>query len=499
MKMNRNRRTASVVSALLLCVVTAGPAAFAQSAFDVGGGLLPEPAPSTGQVQAGAGTTTAGGVVDAGAQATAAQGGNDRLEEGTGPLFTASVALGLGYEDNEGDPTETYANALYDFGVFTETRNQTFRFNVGGEGQFSNLESQLTNPFARFQYTLANRPTALNFTLERRESDVGDQFLPADFDADDLILDGGTLAVNRARLRYETGRDRRFGVVTSFGFRQLDYIDTIDPGLVDETNLDARVELRFSLDRRVELTTFASWRERSVDNVSDTVETFLSYGAQVDVLIDRAWRGDVSLTFLQEDIETTGGDASLDGYDLVLGLTRDLNNGTLRFTAANNVLGDTDITTLEATRQMQLASGGALSGTAGIVVFDGDALPVLGLSYRDEIARGSVLRLSLAQSGGLNDDDIPVLRTTLNAALQQELTRQSSLSLTGALAGVDPQAGTAPETIAVSFGLAYNYDLTEDWSLATRANTRINFEDGTRTGRENTISIGLERTFSFRP
>lgn len=468
------------------------------SVFNSGGGLLPAPAPQ-GQIQAGTGPVDADGGVLADPTATGPAGGR-AVDQGTGPLFTARVSLGYTYEDEEDEPTESYFSNQFDLGVITETRNQTFRFNVGADARLQEIDSGFTDPFARLGYSLANRSTAFELDLNWRESDVGDQFLPADFDSDDLILDGGTQEVHSARLTLETGRDRRFGTTTSLGYRQLDYTDTIDPALVNEITYDASTELRFSLDRRVELTVFADWSERSDDDAVQTVETDIRYGVGLDLLIDRAWTGTVDLAITDEEISTTGGVTVEDGYEIDLGLIRDLPNGTLQFSLARDDSGGDGFNSFSATRQMELANGAAFSGSLGLVAFDdGDVLPTLGLNYRNEILRGSVLTVGLDQAGGQSDDNDNILRTTLNATLAQELTRTSRLSVTGALAGVETQGGADPDTLAVSFGLAYSHDLTEDWGLFARANTRINYEDGTRTDRENTFSIGLERTFSYRP
>ena len=77
--------------------------------------------------------------------------------------------------------------------------------------------------------------------------------------ARDFAIDGGTRETHEARFRLETGRAARFGTISRLEFRQIDFTDTIDPELVNTTRFLASTELRFSLDRRVELRSFASF------------------------------------------------------------------------------------------------------------------------------------------------------------------------------------------------------------------------------------------------
>lgn len=498
------RQTTLTAVALAAALPVMGPpsAALAQgllNSFDVGGGLLPAPPPDSA-LTAGTGAQAVAPATG-GPAATNAQRGTNAVDQGTGPVFTASVFFGYTYEDPEDEPNESFLSNRFDLGIFTETRNQSFQFNVGGDARLEESMSGITNPFARLDYTIGNRSTQLAFDLDWRESDVADQFLPADFDSDDLLIDGGTQEEHAARITLTTGRDRRFGTITSLGFSQIDYTDTVDPDLFNEETFDASTQLRFSIDRRIELTVFANWSERSEDDAVQTVETDINYGFGLDLLIDRAWTGTVDLAITSEETETTGGDTDEDGYQLDLGLVRDMRNGTLAFNLSRDVDdGDDGVNTLTATRRLTLANGAAVSGTVGFVTFDGgDVLASYGATYRHEILRGSVVAAALERTGGQTEDDENVLRTTFNASLQQELTRNSSLSLTGALASVENQSVADPDTLAASFGLSYNHALTEDWGLVAQANTILNYEDGSRTDRENSFSIGLQRTFSFRP
>lgn len=468
------------------------------SVFDVGGGLLLEPLePST--LQPGTIPTTTVGEAAPAARATAGGGGGP--SQGTGPLFTLGLSSGLFYEDDDDDGTEAYWGTFLSGVAFTQTRNQRLRLGVEGLLRFDEVGTTdiFTEPAVDFDYAVFNRATELALTLNLRESDVNSGFLPADFDGDDLNFDEGTQRVTNARVQLITGRDTRFGTTTRLAYNQLEYFDTIDPDLNDRVLLTASTELRFSLDRRVELTASARWQQRDEEDALETLETDITYGLGAEILLDRAWTASVDLSATSEEVETTLGTATEDGYRVATTLTRFMPNGRLAFAGSYASLDG--VGTLTATRAMELANGAALTATAGVFMFDGgDVLPNLGLSYRQEILRGQTVSLNLTQLGSQNaDGDETLYRTILNGSYQHALTRNSSLSINGSLASAEVQEGTSDDTLATSFGIAYSQDLTRDWALVARADTRSTFTEGDRTDRENTFSLSLERSFSFRP
>ncbi|MEM9523557.1 MAG: hypothetical protein AAF982_06125 [Pseudomonadota bacterium] len=464
--------------------------------FDVGGGLLSAPPPGT-TLRAGVPGTS---VAADGETAAGARGGDGagRRDEGRGPVFTLDLSTGIRYEEEEDEPTEAFWRTRADLEAFAETRNQRFTFGFGAELRAEEGMTDISRPTAGLNYQLFNRSTAFEADLTWREVDVDSGFLPEDFDADDIDRGEGTRETHAARFTLETGLDARFGTRTVLAYRQTDFTDTVDPDLVNEIRYDASTELRFSIDRRIQVTAFAEWSEESEDDAMETVETNTRFGVGADLLIDRVWSANIDLAFAEEEIETTGGTVVTEGAVIDLRLVRDMRNGSLSFSANHN--GTEDISSFTAARRLALANGASVSAELGLISFeDGDVLPTVGLTYRNEILRGRTVTLSLRQSGTENDDDEAIFRTVLNAAYRQELTRNSQFGVNGAIVAVTPQEGGDPDTLAASLGVSYSHDLTRDWALVARADARQTFEDGTRTDRSGVFSVNLERTFSFRP
>ncbi|MEM1340754.1 MAG: hypothetical protein AAGF68_00445 [Pseudomonadota bacterium] len=471
---------------------------FGSSVFSDGGGLLLEPSADPivqqpGVLNAPAG---AGGAADGEAQAADQTA---QLNQGIGPLLTFNISTGFTYEDDEDEPTERFFGTRFNAGIFTDTRNQSFSFNVGAETRIDADDgSELLNPLSRLTYQIANRSTQFNADLSYRESDVDDTFLDPDFDGDDLIVDGGTRETQRARLRLILGRDTRVGLDTRLTYTDVDFSDTIDPDLNPETRIIAETDLRFSIDRRLELTLFSLFDQRDEEDAVQTEETDAELGLRANVLLDRAWTGQFEIAAVREDTETTATSVEEDGFRTSAEITRFMPNGRLAFAASYEDVDDDTVSSFEVSRAMQLANGAAISATIGVVSFDGDGVePLFGFSYAQEILRGQTISLSLSQTPGEDDDDNDLIRTLFNVSYDRALTRNSRLNLNLALAEADEQVGD--DTRAVSFGVSYAYDLTEEWSLVANATTRRTFEDGADDERTDEVSIRLERSFSIRP
>jgi hypothetical protein len=147
-----------------------------------------------------------------------------------------------------------------------------------------------------------------------------------------------------------------------------------------------------------------------------------------------------------------------------------------------------------------LANGAEIEASLGAVSFEGsDPIAIYGASFALEFRPGSRFSLAFDRSGGVTDDDENVIRTSLDAGLAHNLNESSSLAFDVGLSQVEDASLTGTDTARVDLSLAYRYALTEDWTLAARATRELLFEDGTEEDRTTTLSLGVERRFTFRP
>lgn len=416
-----------------------------------------------------------------------------------GALVTLDIGVGYEYEIDDGAPNESELLSTFLLGVTSETRNQRFNFSVGSQLTLDEGSFDFQEPNGRLSYALFNRNTEASINLRYSEIDVGDTV--EELDGDNITATTGRRETHAATLRLQTGRAMRFGTDTVLNYRQIDFIDTVDPDLFSQIRHDARTTLRFSLDRRIELRVFASWSETVTDETPIETDTVVSFGTGATFLIDRAWTGSVDLAWTDIESEQGGVIDQEDGIAINLGLTRDMRNGTLAFSFDRAVAEADTIDRLEATRALELANGAAVSASAALLAFDdGDVLPAFGFTYDHEFLRGRTVRASLTQDGAVdNNDDESFVRTRFSLDYRQELTRTSFWGLSGSATIIDVQTGAGTDADRASLGIQYGHRLTPDWNLVARADRSLIYEDGTRTDRTDTFSINLERSFSFRP
>lgn len=440
-------------------------------------------------------------------QALGRPGGNVRGTTATpaNPLVTLGFSSRLFHEDDDGE-TETTLGFGLNGGVFSETRNQRFSLTASTLAEFGDDDPEFTDTLFNLSYAYFTRRTELSANLGFSEFDVDspNTVLGADFEDDDLSTDDGTRQVSNARLRLVTGRGTRFSTNTTLGFRSEDFAGTIDPNLIPETTVDVGTFWTFVIDPRLTLRSFATVSRTDQDDALNTLETDIRYGLGADVLIDQAWTGDIQFAVTDERVETDAGggrsEVSDAGFEFDLGVTRALRNGTLRFSYAHDQSEDDQIDSFTVARALDLANGAALSASGGVISFEtGDIFPFLGVNYNHEVLRGHTIALSLEQSGDQNDDDEDILRTQAAATYTYELTPRSQLSLNGRVASIDVLEGVAVDTLNTSFGIRYTHELAQDWAFVARADRRTTFEDGTETNQNTTLSLDLERQFSFRP
>ncbi|MDG4649650.1 hypothetical protein P6F26_14490, partial [Roseibacterium sp. SDUM158017] len=135
----------------------------------------------------------------------------------------------------------------------------------------------------------------------------------------------------------------------------------------------------------------------------------------------------------------------------------------------------------------------------GFVSFpNGDTKPIASASYSVPTPRGE-LAVSLQQTTAVNSADESILRTSVAVDYDQAVNALSSWSLNGSLLNVDVLGNSAEDQARAQIGVSYNHALTRDWDLSASLRHRITYQDGTENNRASTLSLSLERSFSFRP
>ena len=420
-------------------------------------------------------------------------------QEGGGALVTLDVGLGFTYEDEDDTGTESVLNSRIDMAVISETRSQRFAFSVGALAEIGEDNADFTDADGQLSYAVFNRYTEASIDLRYSEADVDDDDAAA-LEDDTLGATSGTRETHAATLRLITGRTTRFSTETELSYVQVDFVGGTDTSLIDSLTYAVDTTLTFALNDRIDLRVFGGWREVTRDEVPQEVTTRTRAGLGSTFLIDRAWTASADLTWSEIETDTGGVVTIDDGVDMDLSLTRDLANGALRFRYGSEITTASTVDTLTVQRELALANGADLSGSIGVVAFDGDDLQIIfGLTYDQEVLRGRTVSASLTQTGAASTDDENTLRTEFSLGYRQDLTPRSFFAASLSGAEIDVLGGMSSDTSRATLGLEYGHELTRDWSLVARADHSRVYDDDIQTDSSSLFSINLERSFSFRP
>jgi len=420
------------------------------------------------------------------------------------PFLFIDVGTALRFEDNLVTEDEFSLDTSLSGGFFVATSNRRASFEAGLVLQTLEGEQLITDPFVTASYAIFNRETELSFDLEYRQTDLDDDVIDDEFDAEDLVEDGGTRERLEAQLGFVTGRFAPFGTDTRLRYRLTTFSPEADEDDERLYSLNSTLFLRFNPQVTLRGTGFVSRIDD--EDVLETEETVVRYGLGADLSIDRAWTATLDLSFTERRTEINGAAPGsrivdiVDGFGASAVVTRDMRNGTYTF-SASRVVGDTGFQdTFRVRRALALANGGNLDASIGVSNFEGaDPILIYSLSYANEILRGVQFNARLDRTGGVSDDDENIIRTQIQAGLSRDLTPRSSLSFDTTLLQVEDFSLAGTDTARVNLALSYRHALTEDWNLAARMSRQITYEDGDREDQVDVLSLGIERRFSFRP
>jgi hypothetical protein len=417
------------------------------------------------------------------------------------PLLFLDISTGISFEDRRDADDQTEVLTQLGLGYFTSTYNQRLSFETGitarGLNSGGAWDAGLINPFATLTYARFNRDHEIGVDLAYRQSQVETDALDDDFDANDLGRQEGVREDVDLGLSLVTGRAAPFGTETRLRYRTVNYGDGATNEDTETRTIDSR--LRFTVDPRIELTLRGFWNQQETDDAVNTVETThrVTFGAAL--AIDRAWSANLGVGFAEIETETTGGVVSQDGLEGSFLLTRDLPNGALSFSSDHVVTDAGWRNSVRVRRTVEMANGDRFDASIGQIFFEeGQSGHLASLEFSRIVRRGAV-NVGFNYSSDLDDTDLLVQRTRLEASLRQDLTDASGWSIDGALARVDYDNPATDDAMRFDVGLAYLYALSNDWTLAAEVEHQVLYENGAIEDTTNVFSLNLQRRFSVRP
>ena len=411
---------------------------------------------------------------------------------GTLGLFTFSQGITLS------DSEDTVARTDLSVALSSATRRQRLAFSFDGalEQEFGgDTSTEVIDPTARLTYGIESRQTALDTSFSYTQSDADDFVENIDESPGVLVLDEGTREDFRFSFDYETGREDRFGATIRVDAQEIEYSDTTSEDLVDTTEIDVDLGLRFDFDDRISARLGYVLSDTDRNNDRDVEDQELTAG--VDLAVSPTIEADVTLGVSQVTVTEDGEETEEEGVTLGVNVIQARPNGEMRFQLSSDITESGRRTTATLGRQVETPRG-ALAFDPGISWSDDDDLrPFFTLAYTRETRRGAY-GLSVDQSFDNDSDGDEVLNSRLQFDWQRALTARSRVSSDVTYQFTYP-LDEGDDTSRLDIGFGYSQDLTADWALTTRYTYSYLDEEDGDTERENELFVGLETSFGWRP
>lgn len=443
--------------------------------------------------------------------------GRDPLAQGRaagsddgGTLLTFGIRSNLRVDDNidlKDPPTgsQTVLDNRLSFGLSSVTRSESLTLDATGNWQVGQNGSDLKQPNLRFGYSREASRSRLELTARYAESDqtlLGLEEIGVDPDTGEpVIVTAATDVVRTNRqvgLSFATGIDEPLGFTLDAQHTERGFRNTTDPDLVSSRFDRVTAGLRLDFSPVLSGGLQVSSALYDADDAANTRRRNTSAQVSLSYALDA--RTDVSVSLGQTRVVTTksGSETSVEGSSGSLSIKRTLKGGSVGLSFGHSVSASGGRDTLSVSRGYELRSG-AFDVTLGATRGDSGDTGVIGsLGYTHETKRGNyslALSRSIRNTGGGGD----VLRTRVSANAVQQLSELSSLNFDLSYVRIDNSgSGNVASADQASATLAWQRELTADWSLSAGYSHRMTHEDGGKSADSNSIFLGIGRDFSFR-
>jgi hypothetical protein len=468
-----------------------------------------------------------------------------------------SVTQSLEYSDNPDfvanpDNAGFLSNTRLGFSLSSITKVQ--EFSLSGAGTFEvapDSDAGFTNSNVRLRYTRANSNSQLSVRGDYRRVDLDDVFsvlLPIvdDVPVDDIIdvpdptiiASGGSRTQSDLGFSFVTGLSGPITFRLNLSAQDTRYVGTTDPDLFDNRTRQASITTSFRLDPTMTARLVVSRLEYDTDDITESDRTITRYGAGLNVAVNETLTVDSFVGYRDVQTSRLGTTTTNAGPEFSLGVSQALRNGTvgLALDTTESVRGRR--TEVRVTRALVLANEAALSYSLGALKNQGlSVVPLAALTYTRAF-KLSEIRLAFAREGRTNSDNQAVTVSRLNANYARPLTDRTrfsaslslieentvadlgedrsqmlarinlnttintvsswSANLTYSDTDIDNPSGTENQQ-RVGVRLGYRRSLTEDWSMVSSLEHARRTSSAADDRRENSISFGLSRDFSYRP
>ena len=424
-----------------------------------------------------------------------------------GRRATATLRSEVRADEDDG----VVASSGLSFGLSSQTRSSTIRVNAGFDIEAQEASVELDRPNFALAYGIQSKSTALNFSLGLQQRDVDSSFFEISeqlitfFGSGgqpvtnvELVEDEGERQDRNAALSLEFGRNGPVQLNVGIAMSDIQFFDTMSPDLFDteRTNLSAVARFRIRPDMfliagvdQQELDTFGRGADRQAT------------GFQLGASLSREDDIDLSATlhFDTIDIEDANGTRTNEGIGFSLAGGRALaNGGRVWFDLTSREFDSGRRSTVSVGRDIDLKNGD-LSFSVGLRESEDSTQGLLyGFNYNTALSEVTQLRAGFDQTLGSDVDAQEIISSTGRLSIEHTLAKDKSISSVLSVFDVNT-LGVNDDSTRVSASIAYTQALTRDWNFNAQVQWRETQRDTVADERDTSVSIGVSRTFDWRP
>ena len=434
-------------------------------------------------------------------------------QDGTGLRGTLSFDQRFDYSDNPDllvfpDDGKITATTGLRFNLSSETRTETFNFNIGaegigafGDGATDADDFDFRNESTGVSYSRDGSNSRLSLSASYSNRDIEDDvfgfFVDGEFDPDALIIDGGQRRLTQYRLGFQNGLEGPFGIELNARARDVEFVGTTDPELVNSENRSVDAVARLQLNRALTARVLTGFSDRDVSDALQTERSnsYVGFGLEGETAGGFTFTGDLTIDQSKtSELGTVVTDR--DGVGISLSAAQEQNNSTLGVTLTSRIDDSGRRTSANVSRSFELPNG-ALSLSLGLSGQEDSTTELTtrlnySRDFRDGRFSANVVQRPTTEDGAA------FLNTSIQLNYLKDINAISSWDA-GFTYGAASQFGAGSGDTQTSATISYNRELTEDWSLrAGVSTTRLESASGVDRSRDTVfLSVGRDFTFGF--
>jgi len=422
---------------------------------------------------------------------------------GGGTILNLGVSQRLGYSDNHSF-TATPASAFtsvtgLSFALTSATKTEMFSVNTAGGVTYDSADNAFTvsDPNLSLAYMQDSKNATFVSTLGYRETDVSSAVDVNIGSSSFVILDEGTRIDLGGRVSLEFGKTDPISGNVTLTHNKTTYRGTTSADLVDQDTTGLAATLNFRVDDRITTSVSGNLSRRVTAAGLDT--TNVGIGAGVSLAYSKRLALSASMRYNLINQTNGGAEASSDGIGFSLGADYEMPDGaiTASLTSSVDEFGRTYNGNIG--RSMELKAG-QLSYSLGLSARGNGALrPLYAISYSQELPRDAEASVQLTQSFDTNDSGRDAINTSLSANYSMPLSAVSGIGASLQYRSTMITNFDNEDVSRLDVGINYTHALAEDWGLVTGYSHAIATTDTAADIRSNTVFVGLQKDFSWRP